>query len=207
MTLKEHYRFKRRKSLKLYIKMFILIAIIIAIIPTFSKYTNMLSVNSLIPIAKWSIKINDVPVTSTSAGSISLLNVEDDSTQIDSGDTCYFEITIDPSTTEVSVSYDIEVDLENDSNLPTGTIIEKYEKYTYTNNTETLSSTTNVNDTSISLKPISENIMLPNTQTTLDSSSKVKYKFYCKIPFPTNITKNAAFTVTPYILVEQFISE
>ena len=207
MTLKEHYRIKSRKGIKIYIKFIILIILIISIFPTFSKYANMVGINSILPIAKWSIKINNIPITSGTnefTGSIELLNVEDNSTSIDSGDTCYFEIIIDPSTTEVAVSYSISVDLVALSNLPEGTKIEKYEKYIYENNDYVLSEVINEDKTSVS---INENIMLLNEQTALSSSSIVKYKFYCNIPFPTDITKDTAFTVTPNISVEQYISE
>ena len=79
-------------------------------------------------VAKWLIKINNETITSgTNAltNSINLLNVEDDTTEIDSGDTCYFEITIDPALTEVAVSYSISVNLTTASNLPVGTKIER----------------------------------------------------------------------------------
>ena len=207
MTLKERYRFNRRKSIRPYIKLFVLIILIMSVSPTFSRYTSMSGANSSLSVAKWLIKINNETITSgTNAltNSINLLNVEDDTTEIDSGDTCYFEITIDPTLTEVAVSYSISVNLTTASNLPVGTKIERYEKYIYTNNTETLDSTTNLNATSAS---ISENIMLPVSQTAFTSTSKVKYRFYCSIPFPTDMTRDASLTVTPSISVEQYISE
>lgn len=207
MTLKEHYRFNRRKSIKPYIKFFILIILVMSVSPTFSKYTNMSRANSALSTAKWLIKINNEIVTSetdTLINSIDLLNVDDNTTRIDSDDTCYFELTIDPAATEVAISYSISVDLTTSSNLPEGTKILMYEKYTYTNNIETLDSSTNLNTTSAS---ITGNIMLPHAQGTLSSTSKVKYKFYCKLPFPIDITQNDTYSISPNISVEQYISE
>lgn len=207
MTLKEHYRFSRRKSIKPYIKLFILIILVMSVSPTFSRYTNMSGANASSSIAKWSIKINNETITSGTdrlTNSIDLLNTYDDSTKIDSGDTCYFELTIDPATTEVAISYSILVNLTASSNLPAGTKILKYEKYIYANNIETLDSTNNINTTVAS---ITENIMLPTTHVELSSTSKVKYKFYCKLPFPIDTTKNDTYTVAPNISLEQYISE
>ena len=205
MTLKEHYGFNRRKSIKPYIKLFLLIVLIMLISPTFSKYSNSLGSSATLPIAKWQIRINNELVTSQTnqlTNSLDLLNVSDNTNQIDSGDTCYFDILIDPSLTEVAISYSINVDLVLSSDLPSGSTIVKYEKYIYTNNIETLDSTTNLNANTAS---ISENILLPNNQTALSSVSKVKYRFYCKIPFPADITKDDALTVTPNISIEQYI--
>lgn len=206
MSLKKHYKFNRKKSIKQYIKLIILVILMAAVLPTFLRYAYIGMSDATTSTALFSVKVNDTLITNETetAGEIGLLNVKDSTPKIDSGDTCYFEITIDPTATEVSISYSILVNLQSSSNLPEGTVIEKYEKYIYENNTETLDSTTNLNTSSAN---ISEDVLLQNTKTALSSTSKVKYKFFCKIPFPIDIVKDTAYTVTPNISVEQYISQ
>ena len=205
MTIREHYLMIRRRSKKPYFMLIIFFIILITVSQTFARYTDTMNNNGVVSIAKWHIEINGEEITNSTSNlerNISLLNIDDNTTQIDSGDICYFEITIDPNLTEVAISYSILVNLTTSSNLPSGTKIMKYEKYTYANNIETLDSTTNLNTTDAS---ISENILLPNSQMALSSTSKVKYKFYCKVPFPADFTKDDAFTVVPSISVEQYV--
>lgn len=206
MSLRNRYRFNRRKSIKPYFKLIILVVLMTSILPTFLRYTNMGMSEAVIPTAQFSVKVNNSSITSETdtIGEISLLNAENHTPNIDSGDTCYFEIIIDPTATEVSISYLISANLETASNLPEGTVIKKYEKYAYENDIYVLESTHDILTSSVD---ISENIMLSNTNTALSSTSKVKYKFYCEIPFPIDTIKDTAYTITPNITVEQYISQ
>ena len=130
-----------------------------------------------------------------------MLNTSDGTNKIDQGDECYFDIVIDPSSTEVSVSYSVSIDLSSQENtIPGGTKIEKYEKYLGTS-TEA-SSTTMVDNTTVS---ISEDIDLPNTQVALGSSNIVKYRIYCILPDSINVQKDEEFSVVPSIIVKQKI--
>ena len=120
MTLKEHYKYHSRKSLKPYMRLLLLFTIVIVCSSTISRYTSGATVDGLINIAKWSIIINGVEITNTSNQldmNIDLFNVKDDKTNISLGDECYFDITLNPMTTEVAISYTIDINLEN-SNLP-----------------------------------------------------------------------------------------
>lgn len=204
MTLKEHYGFNSRKSIKPYLKLIVMILMFTAISYTFCSYTYTTTNNGVISIAKWYIEINGEEVKNGASGlgkNISLLNVEDNTTNIDSGDECYFDITINPVTTEVAISYTISIDLD-ESNLPNGTKILKYEKYANTGENEQLDKTENVNSKTVS---ITEKLAIPEVQTALDNTSIRRYRIYCKIPFPADIEKGNSFTVTPHITLEQYI--
>ena len=206
MTLKEHYAINRRKSIKPYIKLSIwLFIFLITVSHTFARYTYTTTNNGTISIAKWHIVINGEEITNgmnSLSNNIELLNVEGGTNNIDSGDECYFDIIINPKTTEVSVSYSISIDLA-ESNLPNGTQILNYKKYINTGTNEELSETENVNSTQLL---ITENIVLPDGQLALNNQSIRRYRIYCKIPFPIDIEKDSEYTLTPNIIVKQYIT-
>ncbi len=202
MKLKEHYSINSRKSIKPFFKLILLFFVCITISHTFARYAYTTSNNGVISIAKWNIEVNGVEINNTTNNlntSINLLNVADNSTNIDSGDECYFDIILNPKNTEVSISYSIIIDLD-ESNLPDGTKILKYEKYT---NTGELEKFENINGKTVN---ISEHIALSEEKTALDDISARKYRFYCKLPFPADIDKNQELVVRPKIEVEQYIN-
>lgn len=203
MTIKEHYRINSRKNIKPRIKLLVLFFMLITISSTFARYTYTTSNSGLISIAKWHIEINGEEITNetTNLSNIRLLNLEDDTVNIDSGDDCYFDIIINPTSTEVAVSYSISVNLE-ESNLPSGTKFIKYEKYTNVGENEELNKTEEKDSNILS---VTDNINLPENQTSMNNDSITRYRFFCKIPFPIDIEKNTEFTVTPKIVVEQYI--
>ena len=205
MTLKEHYSINSRQSIKPYIKLIIFLLLFITVSHTYARYTFTTEPNGKISLAKWNIKINNEDIsysTSNLNTNIQLLNVADNTSQIDAGDECYFDITINPKTTEVAVFYSILIDLD-ESNLPEGTKILKYEKYINTGVNEELSNTQNLNS---EMASISEKIELPQARTALDNDSIRRYRIYCKIPFPIDVEENEQYTVTPTITVEQYIN-
>lgn len=206
MTLKEHYSISSRKSIKPYFKLIVLFFILITVSHTYARYTYTSTNNGVITIAKWHIEINGTEITNGATNlnsNIALLNVADDTTNIDSGDECYFDIIINPSTTEVAISYSILVDLA-ESNLPSGTKILKYEKYVNTGANEERDKTEDINEETVS---IIENIPLHETQIALNNESIRRYRIFCKIPFPTDIDKDEDFTATPRITVKQYINQ
>lgn len=205
MSLKEHYKFNTKKSLKPYIKLMILLFSVIIISHTLGKYEHKTVNNGVVSIAKWHIKINGEEITNTKTsleGKVNLLNVKDNKNNIEAGDECYFDITINPETTEVAISYSISIDL-NESNLPEGTKISKYEKYINTKENEQLDNTENVNAKTVS---IIENIFLPETQTELDNTSIRRYRIYCTIPTSAEFEKDNNINITPKIIVKQYIN-
>ena len=131
-----------------------------------------------------------------------MLNLADDTTLIDAGDECYFDIIINPALTEVSISYNISINLSSQENtIPAGTKIKKYEKYVGTN--YVLDSTTNIDDTAVS---IVENINLENNQITLGNSAIRKYRFYCVLPEYINVQQGDELVVIPTITVQQNVA-
>ena len=130
-----------------------------------------------------------------------MLNVADDTNKIDQGDECYFDIIIVPTSTEVSISYSISIDLSSQENtIPSGTKVSKYEKYIGTSSEA--SSSTNVDNTTVL---ISDDIDLTNTQTALGSSDIIKYRIYCILPESINVQKDDELSVVPNIIVKQKI--
>lgn len=207
MTLKEHYSINSRKSIKPYFKLIIMFFILITVSHTYARYTYTTTNNGVISVAKWYIEINGTEITNATSNlnnNIRLLNVEDNTTNIDSGDECYFDIIINPSTTEVAISYSILVDLA-ESNLPSGAKILKYEKYVNTGANEELAGPENI--INAEMVSITENVTLPETQIALNNELVRRYRIFCKIPFPTDIDKDEDFTVTPTITVKQYINQ
>ena len=94
MTLKEHYSINSRKSIKPYFKLIIMFFILITVSHTYARYTYTTTNNGVISVAKWYIEINGTEITNATSNlnnNIRLLNVEDNTTNIDSGDECYFK--------------------------------------------------------------------------------------------------------------------
>lgn len=204
MTLKEHYKSYNKKSIKPFFKLLFVFFLVITVSQTFARYTHTINSNGIISVAKWHIEINEEEITNTTNNlnkNIELLNVKDNTTNIDSGDECYFDIIINPSTTEVSITYSITVDF-NESNLPEGTKITKYEKYINIGENETKDATENVNNDSL---VISENISLSETKIAHDNKSIRRYRIYLKIPFPIDININDNYIISPRIIVKQYI--
>lgn len=203
MRLKEHYKLHSRKSLKPYKYFLLLLLFTITIFHTFGRYSKTSTATSNMDIAKWLLKINNETIesnTSILTSSIQLFNSADNTTNIDVGDECYFDIVVNPASTEVAVAYTISLDLEdNNSTLPTGTIIQKYEKY---NSSDTKLATVEVNKTSITIE---DSIDLKNQETELENTDSVKYRIYCKMPEFADLVKKQRLSVKPSITVQQIL--
>ena len=204
MTLKEHYKFHSRKSMKPYLKLCLILVLSISVFHTFVSYSSTATGSQDKQVAKWSLVINDEQITNNTtslAQPVDLINSADQTTVIDAGDECYFDVTINPSETEVAILYSLILNLSTDSNLPAGTTISKYEKYT--GEEETLSSTTVVNSNTLS---IAESINLPNSHTSLQNSSIRKYRVFCELPNSINVEENQQYTITPKVTVSQNVN-
>ena len=203
MSIKKHYSIGRKRNIKTCFEL-IIFFVVIAVSYTFARYTDTTDNNGLVTVAKWNIEVNGEKISQSTNElneSIKLFNVEDNTTSIDSGDECYFDIIINPSTTEVAVSYNILIDLA-ESNLPDGTKITKYMKYKNIGESEELISEEDIN---LNTAYVAENILLSEEKNTLDNTSIRRYRFYCKIPFPIDIEKDSEYTVAPKITIEQYI--
>ena len=205
MTLNEHYKFHSRKSLKPYASLLLLIVLCIGVFHTFASYSATANALPGIHVAKWSVTINGESVgNGSSLVTQELINADDGTTELNAGDRCYFDIIIDPTSTEVSVSYTILVDVEaQGSTLPAGTTIEKYEKYVGSD--YTLDSNGSKSDLNASSVTISDDIDLQNTQTALGSSDIIKYRIYCVLPEFMSVQKDDEISVIPQITIKQKI--
>ena len=201
MTLNEHYKFHSRKSIKPYSKFFIFIVLILTVTYTMARFISGAIGNAELHVAKWSVLINDEQVdtsSSTLQSPIPLLNSLDGSTDLQAGDECYFEIEIDPTSTEVGITYSIVIDLTTGDNpLPSGSSIERYDLYI--GDSLTVIDSQDVNHTA---KTITESIDLTNNQP-LDTNSIRRYRIYCYIPDDATITDGEEFNVNPTISVSQ----
>lgn len=203
---KKQYRISSRKSIKTQFILMLLILIVIVFSGTISSYLNGAVGNNLINIAKWSIVINGEQITSNStelSNSINLYNVNDNTTIIDSGDDCYFDIIVNPTQTEVAIAYSIDIDLAN-SNLPNGTKIYRYEVFGNTGENEVLLDTEDIDLTILSLE---DEIYLQQGNQFLNNSSIRRFRVYCRIPFPADIVKENGFSIEPQVSVSQLIDE
>lgn len=201
MTLSEHYKFHSRKSIKPYSKFFILVVLAITAAYTSSRFVNSAIGSTDFSIAEWSISINNEKITTslnTLSNTMPLLNSDDGSTSLKSGDECYFDIEIDPTSTEVALTYSILIDLTAGNHpLPSGSKVLRYDLYVGENTTVT--STENFNTTTAT---INGDIDLTNNQA-LDSNAIRRYRIYCGIPDTANITDGEEFNVNPLITVSQ----
>lgn len=207
MTLKEHYKFHSRKSIKPYMVLVLLILLTITIFHTFGGYSSAGNGAGTTQAAKWLLNINEEPIfsnTTTLSSEMQLINSSDGTNKIDIEDEFYFDITINPATTEVAITYAISIDLNNaSSSLPSGTKIIKYEKYNITDVANpSLISETQVNNTSV---VITDNINLSTTQTPLSNADAVKYRAYCQMPAYADMVRDAKISVVPQITVQQIL--
>lgn len=135
--------------MKEYIKKLLLVLIILMIgyiaINTYSKYAENATARIEQELAKWSIKINDVDITSVDGSPVEF---EIDTfewqvaTHVKEGKVApgmkgAFEFTVDPTDTDVSIQYSITIDdsklsESNDINLKIKKIIVDGEEYEYT---------------------------------------------------------------------------
>ena len=63
MTLKEHYGFNSKKSIKPYLKLIVLLFMLITVSHTFSRYVYSGNNNGVMSVAKWYIEINGEEIT------------------------------------------------------------------------------------------------------------------------------------------------
>ena len=90
-------------------------------------------------------------------------------------------------------------------NVNTRNTVQQTANMTYTNTgaDEESNPPEDINGETVS---IVENIRLQEAQTALNNESIRRYRFYCKIPFPTNIDKDEELTIKPKITVRQYIN-
>ena len=124
--------YNTRNKKRTHVVSFCLVILVITLLfitsNSYARYISNGGVDLKASIAKWYIEVNGVNVTSqttTINDEINLI-VTENATQdgaIQAGQKGYFDISIDPKYTEVSLSYRINIDT---SNLPSNIFLTKY---------------------------------------------------------------------------------
>lgn len=204
MTLNDHYKFHSRKSIKPYSRLLIAVILSISVFYTVARYISSATSTGTVEIAKWSVSINNEAITSsttTLSQTMSIYDESDGSTNLRQGSECYFDIEINPSLTEVALSYSISIDLTSGNHpLPTGTVIDYYE--VFSGSSYTLTDTEDIVDaTSTTI----QGSCLLVQGAALSSNDIVKYRIHCVIPNDAVITNGEEFNIVPVITLQQEI--
>lgn len=122
------------KSKILYITCAIMIFVTIyEITNTYGLFESNINMDVDSKLATWNILINDTNIGKSETFTIDNFNSEEDSTvasgKIAPGTSGYFNINIDPSTTQVSIRYDLTFDFSKLDNLFTITKVEEKNGY------------------------------------------------------------------------------
>ena len=122
------------KSKILYITCAIMIFVTIyEITNTYGLFESNINMNADSKLATWNILINDTNIGKSETFTIDNFISEEDSTvasgKIAPGTSGYFNINIDPSTTQVSIRYDLTFDFSKLDNLFTITKVEEKNGY------------------------------------------------------------------------------
>ncbi len=130
MNLKLRYRSKGKKKIIRFLVFYSFLAFFLIMYSTFARYTTIVDGTPKTQVATWNVKINNIDITqeNTFSNLIELIPKEDVQTTYENklapGKTGYFDITINPESTEVSTQYIINFDT---TNLPNGIQLTNYE--------------------------------------------------------------------------------
>lgn len=192
MTINERYRAISIHRTKRYNLVYVLIAVLFLTIPTtFSRYTISGEGETRVNIAKWQIAINgeNLAQNSTLSDKIDLVYSHQKNGIILPGETGYFDIILDPTGTEVSVQYEISIDLDN---MPENLILTGY----------------TLNDGEVTAVPNNktfvDEIYISNL-LKLDSSSKQAYRIYWLWTGSSEITIDENYFINVNARVRQVI--
>lgn len=202
MTLNQRYRIYGVKKASRYLKLFIIIAFLLMFSQTFASYSSMFVVQSDFNVAKWKIVINGTEVNENIKTLNNAIELKSDDNIIDglikAGQTGYFDISINPDGTEVSLEYSIAMDF---SNMPDKIVMNSYSIIKDNEESEKMAipSDNSFNGT-IYLKQ--EN----NVKYRLDSSDTITYRIYWTWSGEDYEIEYNTYSVTSNITVQQIIS-
>ena len=197
MTLNQRYKLHNRPKSNKSILIYFCLFIVLFFSTSFSRYLSNFEGTLGIEFANWSIKVNDVQITQdtkTLNNQIDLVVIENktDDGLIKPGQKGYFDISIDPQYTEVSLKYKITLDT---SNLPEEIQITKYSLNNFN---------TKINMPS---NKIFEGNILLNEKDCLENSEKKIYRIYWEWPSSNakidEIKEN--YKITADIEIEQLL--
>ena len=192
LTINERYRAISIHRTKRYNLIYAIILILFLMIPTtFSRYTTTAEGETSVNIANWQISINGVDLTqnATLNDKIDLVYGNQHNGMILPGETGYFDIILDPTGTEVSVEYEIVIDL---SNMPQNMILTGY-----TLNVGEMMNVPNNNT-------FTGEIRLSN-QSQLDNSNKQTYRIYWQWTGSSEIQIDENYFINACTRVRQLI--
>lgn len=195
MTLKEHYRVRKKFNIKLYAMIFIFLAIAVSEIYTLSSYGSSSLIGSSITAANWNISVNGEHVTNNTTqinSTTKMIPDDPNETGFAAGDTGYFDIVINPSGTEVAVQFDISIDL---SHLPAGTVI--------TSCDQTVNGLTNTIFTGHHTT-IEDNLLLSGNNALANSDMRT-FRVHCKLDDNAVLDENTDYYVSISVVAQQIL--
>lgn len=176
MTLDEKYRYRSQKNRK-NLSIYVIIALFFTITATTARYANEVATNEKLEIAKWNITINGETISpnKTTLDTNMPIIIESGSADniIRNGDTGYFEIEVNPTGTEVSVEYIINLSFVKQPSTILSNM--KFEYYSLNDESQKHTLQNNTIDGTASNKRI-----VLNGKSSLDATDKIKYKVYWK---------------------------
>lgn len=132
MTLRERYTLKKKANIGTIGLFFLCFFVFFLLCFSIAKYEKDFSGNTNIDLANWEIAINDRKLTSSESELTNCIRLipttnidESNPNKVKSGQTGYFDITINPAGTEVSFEYKITID-ETKSIFPNKFVISSY---------------------------------------------------------------------------------
>ena len=191
MTLDEKYLYRSRKS-RTNLILYVVIAIFFIITVTIARYESNSTVNSKIQIAKWNISINGEKISTNQSIISTQMPITKDTLPtndvIRNGDTGYFDIEINPTGTEVSIDYEINLSFIN---LPsTNSSHMKFEYYSLDGGTT---------------KSVLSNNTITGT-ANLNNLNTITYRIYWKWTGNVSINNSSDYAINANVIVRQKIS-
>lgn len=188
---------KRRSHVVSYCLVIFLVTLLFVTSNSYARYISRGTTYLAMSVAKWCLEVNGVNVTSqttTINDEINLI-ITENATQdgaIQAGQKGYFDISIDPKYTEVSLSYRINIDT---SNLPSNIVLTKYSINNFDTKFDMPSNNT------------FEGQILLNNNVALSNLDKKVYRIYWEWPSSDPLIENikSSYSVLVNVQVEQIV--
>lgn len=128
MTLNEKYRIHNKSKSYKSLLFFVIIATLFVFSRSFSRYLTFSKLDTNIDVASWKIKVNDREITQDTRvidNEVTLVTTDNSHGDgiLRPGQKGYFEFTINPQYTQVSLKYTVSIDT---SNLPSTIQLKEY---------------------------------------------------------------------------------
>lgn len=188
---------KKKRHVISYFLAILFVTLLFVTSNSYARYISSGNAYLAMPVAKWCLEVNGInvtPHTTTINDEINLI-VTEGATQdgtVQAGQKGYFDISIDPKYTEVSLSYRINIDT---SNLPSNIVLTKYS----INDLETKFNMPNNNTF--------EGQILLNDNLALTNLDEKVYRIYWEWPSSNALVENlqSSYSIIADVEVEQII--